>query len=66
MSQHPENKMQEKSNSAAPVALTLIALSGLLLAFFSDTDSTFYLRVIGILILGVSGVAAAIAFQRSK
>ena len=51
---------------ALAVGLGLMALAGVVVAFFADTDSTFYLRVIGLLVFGVAGLASALSFVKAR
>ena len=48
------------------VGLGLVALAGLVVAYFAATDSTFYLRVIGFLVFAVAGLASSLTFIRSR
>ncbi|WP_147406055.1 hypothetical protein [Kocuria tytonis] len=56
---------REKSRALA-VGLGLVALAGLVVAFFADTDSTFYLRVLGFLMFVVAGLASRLAFLEAR
>ncbi|MDO4918146.1 hypothetical protein [Kocuria sp.] len=56
---------QEKTCALA-VGLGLVALAGLVVAFLADTDSVLYLRVIGIVVFGVAGLASLLTFVKSR
>lgn len=56
---------REKTRALA-VGLGLVALASLVVAFFADTDSTFYLRVIGFLVCGAAGLASRLAFIKAR
>lgn len=66
MTYQTEKNVQKNNNSALAVGLALVAFAGLLLAFFADTDSTVYLRAIGIGVAAVFAIAATITFQKNK
>ena len=66
MSTQGSTALGREKTRALAVGLGLVALAGLVVAFFADTDSTFYLRVIGFVVLGVAGVASALSFVRAR
>ena len=66
MSTQGSTALGREKTRALAVGLGLVALAGLVVAFFADTDSTFYLRVIGFLVFGVAGLTSRLAFIKAR
>ncbi|MBO4145149.1 hypothetical protein [Kocuria rhizophila] len=66
MSTRKSTALGREKTRALAVGLGLVALAGLVVAFFADTDSTFNLRVIGFLVFAVAGLASSLTFIRSR
>lgn len=66
MSTRKSSALGREKTRALAMGLGLVALAGLVVAYFAATDSMFYLRVIGFLVFAVAGLGSCLTFIRSR
>ncbi|MCT1958156.1 hypothetical protein [Kocuria rhizophila] len=66
MSTRKSTALGREKTRALAVGLGLVALAGLVVAYFAATDSMFGLRVIGFLVFAVAGLGSSVTFIRSR